>query len=407
MRVHLAKRRLPPEFRRLCWASAADNIGDGALVAAVPLLAVKLTHDPFGVSLVTAATYLPWLLFSLPAGATADRRDRVTLMWSSQLVQAAIVAAAAALLAVGAMGVELLATMGFALGACEVVFANASQAIVPDIVPRELLRKANSRQYTIANVCQLFLGPPVGGVLFALAPALPFGLDSVSFAASAAVLAKLPRSRRRADPDPAQVAAGLEFVKCHRLLRTLALLVGVNTFCFQLGNVTLVLLATETMHLGARGYGILLAAAAAGSVSGGVVAARLAARYGALAVLLVSLGANVGIFLGIGASPDATVLGALLALNGYANTLWGVMSVSLRQEVVPSHLLGRVNSVYRMLASGLMPLGALAGGLVAHELGVRAAYPVAGALRAVAFVVALPALVPAVRAVAAPAAASE
>jgi MFS family permease len=191
---------------------------------------------------------------------------------------------------------------------------------------------------------------------------------------------------------------GLRWLAGHRLLRTLALLTGVNTFCFQLGGVTLILLATQVLHLGPRGYGLLLAGAAVGSVLGGLVSARIVARTGALPALLISLTANAVIFAAIGLSPDVTVLGGALALNGFATTMWSVVSVSLRQQAVPSELLGRVNSVYRMLAWGLMPAGALAGGLIAHGLGVRAAYPVAGALRAAALLVALPVLVPAMRA---------
>jgi hypothetical protein len=105
------------------------------------------------------------------------------------------------------------------------------------------------------------------------------------------------------------------------------------------------------------------------------------------------------IFEGIGVSPDAIVLGTLLALNGFVTTMWNIVTVSLRQQVVPAEFLGRVNGVYRMLGWGLSPLGALTGGLVAHELGLRAGYPVAGALRGIALLVALPVLIAAVRAV--------
>jgi MFS family permease len=308
---------------------------------------------------------------------------------------------------------------GHGLGSCEVVFLNASQAVLPDLVPKELLHRANASQYTVGAVGQQFLGPPVGSLLFAVAVALPFGLDAGSFALSAVLLATLPRrpaaqTGPAEDPSPghqppahqppghpparAAIADGLRWLAGHRLLRTLALLVGVNTFCFQLGGVTLVLLATQVLHLGPRGYGLLLGAAAIGSVLGGLVNTRIVARTGALPAMLISLIANAAIFVGIGLSPDVIVLGVLLALNGFATTMWSVVTVSLRQQVVPSELRGRVNSVYRMLAWGLMPLGALAGGLVAHGFGVRAAYPVAGALRGVALLVALPVLIAATRA---------
>jgi MFS family permease len=193
------------------------------------------------------------------------------------------------------------------------------------------------------------------------------------------------------------MAEGLRWLAGQRLVRTLALLVGVNTFCFQLGNVTLVLLATETLHVSTRGYGLLLAAAAIGSVLGALVNARIVERTGAMPALLASLVANIAIFEGIGLTPDALILGILLALNGLATTIWSVVTVSMRQEAAPPQLLGRVNSVYRMLSVGLMPPGAIAGGMIAHELGLRAVYPVAGGLRAMALLAALPILIAEIR----------
>ncbi|MDQ2837343.1 MAG: MFS transporter [Actinomycetota bacterium] len=395
------KPRLSAAYWRLWWAAAIDNVGDGAFAVAVPLLAVRITHDPRLISIVSAAAFLPWLLLSLPAGAIVDRHDRVALMWRSQAIQAVLVGVLALLAAIDQVGIGVLAVLAFALGTCEVVFGNAAQAILPDLVPKALLHKANGNQYTVANIGQLFLGPPVGSLLFAIAIALPFGVDAGSFALSAALLATLPRRRRAATEQPpirTAIAEGLRWLARHRLLRTLALLLCVNTFCFQMGNVTLVLLATKTLHLSARGYGVLLAGAAIGSVLGGLVNARIVGRIGALPALLVSLAANVVIFEGLGASPDAVVLGGLLAVNGFVTTMWSIVTVSLRQEIVPSELLGRVNSAYRMLGWGLIPLGALAGGLVAHEFGLRAAYPIAGALRGIALLLALPILLTAVRA---------
>jgi MFS family permease len=392
--------RLPAAYWRLWWAAAVDNVGDGVFATALPLLAVTITRNPLLISLVSAAAYLPWLLLSLPAGVIVDYRDRVSLMWRSQALQAVIVAVVTILLAIEKVGVPVLAVMSFGLGACEVVFANASQAVLPDIVPGELLSRANASQYTVANAGQLFIGPPVGSLLLAAAVALPFGVDAGSFALSAGLLATLPRRPRASSAPPrgrAAIAEGLRWLGRHRLLRTLAGLLAVNTFCFQLGNVTVVLLATETLRVSDRGYGLLLAGAAIGSMLGGVASAPIMARIGALPTLLAALAANVLLFAAIGISPNAVVLGVLLALNGFATTMWSVVTVSMRQRMVPSDLLGRVNSAYRMLGWGLMPLGALAGGLVARELGVRAAYPVAGALRGVALLAALPVLITAVR----------
>ena len=388
--------RLSSAYWRLCWAAAIDNIGDGAFAAAVPLLAVTVTRDPRLISIVSAATYLPWLLLSMMAGAVVDRYDRVALLWRAQAFQAVVVAVVAVLVAVDQVSIPVLAVLAFGLGAGEVVFGIAAQSILPDIVPKSLLHRANGNQYTVTTVGQMFVGPPLGSVLFTVAGALPFGLDAGSFALSAALLMTLPRRRPAPtahQPIRTAIADGLRWLARHRLLRALALLLGVNTFCFQLGGVTLVLLATQTLHLSARSYGLLLAGGALGSVLGGLVNARIVARFGALPALVTALVANVFIFVAIGLSPNAIVLGVLLALNGLATTMWSVVTVSLRQQLVPAELLGRVNGVYRMLGWGLIPLGALTGGLVAHGFGLRAAYPIAGGLRGLALLVALPVIV--------------
>lgn len=392
---------LSATYRRFAWTTGINAAGDGAFAAAIPLLAAAITYDPRLVSVVSAATYLPWLLLSLPAGAFVDRYDRVGLMWRSQALQAVIAGVIAVLAAFGHLGIPALAIMVFGLGACAVVSANAAQAIVPDIVAKPLLHQANGHQQTITTLGSQFLGPPIGSLLFAVAVALPFGMDAASFALSAALLATLPRRRRRQVAHPPMrtaITGGLRWLARHRLLRTLAVLLGVNTFCGQLGNATLVLLATQTLGLDARGYGLLLAGAAIGSLLGGLVSARIVGRVGALPAVLTGLTVNVAVFVGIGLSPNAIVLGVLLAISGFVITLWNIVTISLRQQIVSSEMLGRVNSVYKMLGWGLIPLGALAGGLVAHAFGLRAPYPVAGVLRGIALLIAMPVLIRTLRA---------
>ncbi|UOX92039.1 MFS transporter [Amycolatopsis sp. FBCC-B4732] len=382
--------RLP--HRRLWWATGVDNLGTGAFTAAVPLLTVTVTRDPRLVSLVATAAYLPWLLLALPAGALADRCDRATLMWRAQAVQAALAAAIAVLAAGGRIGVPVLAVLAFGLGAGDVVFGTAAQAILPDLIARPLLPRANGRQQAITTVTQQFAGPPLGSALFGVAAALPFGLDAVSFAVSAAVVATLPR-RARGEARRSGVREGLTWLRRHRLLRTLAVLLGINTFGGQLANAVLVLLATQVVHVGARGYGVLLAAAALGSVAGGLVNARVVAAIGTRAALLTALTVNVGAFAGLGLSSAAVPMGAFLAVNGFATTLWNIVAVGLRQRLVPPALLGRVTGAYRLLGWGLIPAGTLTGGLVAHALGLRAPYLLAAAVRGIALLVALPVLV--------------
>lgn len=392
--------RLPGRYWRLWWAGAIDNVGTGALVTALPLLAVTLTTDPRLVSVVAAASYLPWLLFALPAGAVVDRYGRIGLMQAAQVFQAVVVTAVAVLVAFGGMGILSLTVAAFLVGVGQVVFGIASQSVVPQIVEHPLLARANARQYLATTIGQSFIGPPVGSFLFGLAIALPFGLDVATLVASVLLLTTLrggsPPRDDAATTGPARaprVSEGLRWLAGHRLLRTLAVLLGVNTFCFQLGNVTLVLLVTDELGVTAAGYGMLLAVAAVGSVLGGVLTARLVNVFGQIPVLVVALAVNAVAFVFLGLSADVWTLAGLLALSGLVTAIWTVVTVTLRQELVPLGLLGRVNSVYRLVGWGLIPLGALAGGVIAHEISVRAGYPIAGALRALALLTSLPVLI--------------
>jgi MFS family permease len=403
-----AATRLGRPYWRLWWANTISSTGDGAFVAALPLLAVTVTRDPRLVSVVTAATFLPWLLLSLPAGAVVDRYDRATLMWRAQAVQAAVVTITAILAVVREADIEVLAAAGLLLGSAEVIFSNAAQAVLPALVPPELLPKANGSQQVSLTVGESFLGPPVGSLLFAAAAALPFGLDAGSFAGSAALLAALPRTRpvpghadgpetARRPRIRAQIAEGLRWLAGHRLLRVIAVLLGIFNFANQMGQAILVLLATQTLHVSTRGFGLLLAASAVGSVVGGLVNPMLTRHTGLLPSLVLPALVVAGAFVGVGLAPGPVVVAALLAGQGFSVTMWNVVTISLRQRIVPAHLLGRVNSVYRMLGWGLMPLGALAGGFVAHAAGLRAPYIVAGVLCGLSVLAAFPLLLAADR----------
>ncbi|MBB5789387.1 MFS transporter [Jiangella mangrovi] len=390
-------------YRRFAAATSLTTAGDGVFAAAVPLLAATLTRDPRLVSVVAAATSLPWLLFSLPAGALVDRNDRARMMGRGVAVQAAVAAVVAVLAASERLGVGGLAALAFGLGACQVAVGTAAQALLPSLVAAERLPSANGYQQTIAVVGQQFLGPPAGSLLFAVAAGLPFGAYAVVLTVAAALLATLAargdRGRPQRTPSSlrAEIGAGLRWLAAHRLLRTLTLLAAVNTFCFQLGNATLVLLATTELGVSARGFGLLLATAAAGSLAGGLGGPWLLRRLGDRAVLLAALVLNAVAVGAMGLAPDAAVLGVLLATTGLGVTLWNLVSIGLRQRLVPADLLGRVMGVHRLVSWGLIPAGALLSGVVAHAWGLRAPYPLAGAVRAVALLVALPTLVAAFR----------
>jgi hypothetical protein len=162
------------------------------------------------------------------------------------------------------------------------------------------------QQQVSLTVGETFAGPPLGSVLFAASRALPFGLDACSFFCSAALLAGLPP---RASPAPArapmrtQIAEGLRYLSRHRMLRVVAVLLGVGGFASQMGQATLVLLAVQVLHTGTRGYGLLWTASAAGAILGGVTAPALTGKLGMLPSLILAQGASAAALLGIGSPP--------------------------------------------------------------------------------------------------------
>jgi len=391
--------RLGPAFWRLWWADAVSYAGDGVLVSALPLFAITVTKDPRLIALVSAAMFVPWLLLSLPAGAIVDRHDRVALMWRSQVVQFVVIGVLTVLVMTHSAGVAVLVGAGFLLGCAEVVFSNSAQSVLPALVPADLLPRANGNQQIVLTIGETFIGPPLGSALFAVRAALPFGLDALSFAGSAALLAGLPRigkpGNTKSGSDQrmrAQSAEGVRWLARHRLLRTVALLLGAANFSSQMGQATMVLLATQTLHVGTRGYGLLWTAAAVGSVIGGLVNPAITRRLGLLPSLIMAMAAFAAVYAGIGLSPDFAVAAAMMTFEGFFVTMWNIVTVTLRQRIVPPELLGRVNSVYRMLGWGLMPVGALLGGFIAAAAGLRAPYVVAGLISLVALLAALPVL---------------
>jgi MFS family permease len=388
--------KLSRHFWRLWLANAVNSVGDGAFVAAMPLLAVTVTRDPLLISAITAAEYLPWVLVSLPAGALVDRYDRVKLMWRFQAFQAVITTAVALAVGFKASDMPLLIVASFLLGCAQVVITNAAQSVLPQFVPNELLQRANSNQYVVQTIGQASLGPPIGSLLFTVMRALPFVVDAGSFVVSAGLLASLPKLSGPAAkrlPMKTAISEGLRWLRGHRLLRVLAVVLGINSFCNQMGFATLVLLATDTLRISYRDFGLLIVGMGVGSLLGGLVNARLARVLGVVPAFVVALAASSVVYAGIGLAPDSVVLAVLIAACGLVVTVSSVVTVSLRQQLVPNELLGRVNSVFRMLGWGLMPLGAIAGGLCAQEIGLRAPFLIAGGLRALALLAALPLLI--------------
>jgi MFS family permease len=388
--------RLGPNYSKLWAASSISNLGDGIRWVALPLLAVTLTRDPAKIAAIDLAASLPWFLFALPAGALVDRLDRRKVMVTANVFRTAVMAALAALVLTDNHSLPVLYLLAFCLGVAETMFDNAAQAIMPRLVDHSLLEKANGRLVSAELTANQFVGPPVGGFLFAAIAALPFIVDAASFALSALLIfliagnfrhprdAALPPTRFRHE-----IAEGVGWLWKHRLLRTMAVYVGVQNMMSNACFSIFVLFGIEILDLTGAGYGLLLSSLAVGSLLGGLTAAPVARRIGRGRSIFIGLTLAVVSYVLIGASSNPFVVGAGAALLGWPVSAWNVITVSLRQSLIPDRLMGRVNSVYRLLAWGTMPIGALLGGFLGRVYGLRSPFFVAAAVHAVLALLAL------------------
>lgn len=381
--------RLGANFDKLSLAAGISNIGDGVTGAAFPLLVATLTRDPLLVSGATLAGRLPWFLLALVSGALVDRLDRRRVMVLTDATRAVGVGLLAWGVAAGEVGLVAAYAVAFALGVAETFFDTSAEAFTPKLVGSEQLSAANGRLQGLEWVGGSFVGPPIGAALFALAGALPFFLDSVSFALAALLVTAIPGTFRseRAEPTTirSDIAEGIRWLWGQRVLRTLALMAGVTNF-FTFGIISIfVLYAQDVLLLPDALFGVLLASLGVGGLLGAVVAPRLVARIGPGSTLRTAVGIQVFATTLFALISNPWIAGGLMALFGFLITAWNTVSISLRQGLTPDRMRGRVAGASRLLAFGTQPLGALVGGVTASLLGLRGPF----ALAAVAFAVML------------------
>lgn len=378
-------RPLGPRFAALLAASASSNLADGVVKTALPLLAVRWTDSPVLVSAVVAASTLPWLLLALPAGLLADVVDRRRAMIVADVARVVVLASVAAAVLAGAGSAWLLVAAAFLLGCAETVHDTAAQSLLPGVVDGVDLERANGRLSAAEVTTNTFVGPPLGGFLVASAVVLglvgPAALWLLAAVALLVVRARpAPRDSGRR-PWARELVDGVRFVWSHSLLRAMALMVGFVNLATSAFLATFVVYAvgpTSVLRTSEVGYGLLLSVAGVGSLLGALGAARLAARVGRGSLLAATLLAMAVFVAAPGVVATTPPLVATFVLGGAAVSAWNVVTISFRQRVTPDHLLGRVNSFYRLLTWGTIPVGALLGGTLGALIGLQPLFLVAG-----------------------------
>jgi MFS family permease len=420
------KIRLGASYRKLVSATFISNVGDGMSTIAYPWLATAVTRNPVLVAIIFAAQRLPWLLFTLIAGVITDRVDRRRVMVLMDTVRFVFTLAIAfAVLSqqsslpapdevtsvVGTRTGLYLMLLGATLlmGCAEVLRDNAGQTIMPALIKdHEHLERANGRMWSAESVANTFIGPPLGSMLLLVGFSLPFFVDAGSFFFAAALVAAIPGTFRAERPPASEEAAdvpkptwrqelaeGFRWLWHHPLFRAMAIILGLMNLASMVSGSMLVLFAQDVLKVTPVTFMLMSFGFAIGAIVGGFAAPWMSKKLGSGTCLAMTLGASAVMGTLVGFTSNWLVVAVIWAVGTLLGSTWNVITVSLRQSVIPPHLLGRVNSVYRFFAWGMMPIGAAIGGIVvvvaeqfvSHEMALRAVWWVDGGIYFVLFLI--------------------
>lgn len=412
-------------YWRLWSAHTISNLGDGISSIAYPWLASAVTRSPILIALIAVLSRLPWLIFTLVAGALTDRFDRKKIIVAMDLFRGVLTLAVA--LAVWhqqnslpdlnqvATSTQLqtnvalyviIALTALLFGFAEVLRDNSAQTLLPSVVDDDNLQKANGRLWSSEYLMNSLIGPPLGSFIIGVAVFLPFFFDAATFFFSAGLIATLTLkvsakpSEKTTTSMRDEIKEGFNWLWSHKLFRPMAITLGALNFVNGISTSTFILFSQEILKTSVFVFAILGTAGAIGGTIGGILGPKLVEKVGSGRALLLTFIVGPIANLLIGFTSTWQVVWLLTAFWIFFSVVWNVVTVSLRQSVVPANLLGRVNSVYRFFGWGSIPIGSFVGGLIvslsSHFLGressLRIPYFVAAILSTFIFIFAAPRL---------------
>ena len=419
-------KKLGASYWRLWTATAISNLGDGISGVAYPWVASAVTRSPLLIAAAGFASRLPWLIFTLHAGVITDRFDRrklIVAMDSARGVLTLIVGAIVLLNRDSLPSLNDLTSLtdletnwplyltlvitAFLFGLSEVLRDNSAQTLMPSVVDKESLEKANGRMWSAESLTNSFIGPPLGSLIIGVAIFLPFFVDAVSFFVAVALIASMKGSFKPVHDTPreklnfkAEIKEGFAWLWAHNLLRPLAIILGCMNGLGTMVGATFILFAQEVLHTSVFEFALLGTAGAIGGIIGGIMAPKISANLGSGPSLWFALAMGPIGDVVIGTASTWHIVWVLTIFGSLTAILWNTITVSLRQSIIPTHLLGRVNSVYRFFAWGSIPIGMFLGGgvvaianhFVSRETALRLPYLIGAVLGTLLFILAAPKL---------------
>lgn len=376
-----------PAFRRLWWAWTVSLLGDGVRALALPLYVAVQTRSALAASAVTAAGVLPWLLTALPAGALVDRVHPRTVVVAAHLLRAVLTAGLVVAIIADVASVPLICAFAFALTTAETFAYPASQVLMVELAGPERLHEANSKFFTVQAIGLYLAGPLAAGALFALGPALAFAFDGVSFVIAAALVVGLPNIAPKLPPNVTgrpkllgEVADGLRILAGNAGLRTLVTLVSTSTLAIAAVNALTALYAVEDLGMEPALVASLLIVGSVGTLSASRFVVPMVKKWSDGILLVASMAVIAAGMIVFGAIPAIVAALAANLLIGIGVGAFNVLGAARRQRLTPPHAMGRVSGAYRMVARGLMPVGAGLAGPLAVVTSLGSVFVIVGCL---------------------------
>lgn len=369
------------DFRLLWGGETVSQLGSQVSLLAIPLLAVRTLHaTTFQMGLLTAASTAAFLIVGLPAGVWVDRIRRRRVMIGADLGRVVALGSVPAAYAAGLLTLGQLFVVTLVAGVLTVFFDVAYQSYLPSLVGREHLVEGNAK-LTGSEQAATVAGPSIaGGLVQAVGSAAAVAVDAASFLASAVAIAAIRAPEAKPDvPEGGHaklvhdIAEGLRFVFSHALLRAIAATTATaNLFSGIAAAVEIVFLVRE-VHASPGQIGLIFSVGGVGGVLGALAAGRIADRFGGARATIIGIALNAGALLIPLTTPGIGLLffAAGMFVVGFAVVIYNVNQVSFRQRLCPDRLLGRMNATMRFVVWGVLPIGALVGGVFGTAFGLR------------------------------------
>jgi MFS family permease len=381
----IAPKRLGQDFRWLMSAAWTSNIGDGIALAASPLLIASMTSSPILVASGAMLQFLPWLLFGLHAGAIADRVERRMLVMLAHGIRAIIVLALVAFLVTGTANIVIVLAVSFLYGTAEVFADTTSSTLLPMMVKPADLGIGNARLQAGFLVANQLAGPPLGAFLFAVGTFWPFLAQVLAVSVALVLISRIGRqpvparasSGADAVPEAHQpvrrdIAEGVRWAWRNKPVRTLIIIILAFNVTWAAPWGILVLYATEHLGMGPVGFGALTTASAIGGLAATLSFGWLERHVSFATLMKVCLSLEVLMHLSFALTTSGGVALVIMFGFGAYAFVWGTISTTVRQRLVPHDLQGRVGSVNMVGVFGGMVIGQALGGVIAQAWGLTA-----------------------------------